>query len=111
MLKFPSEITEDNQEAYWGWLNEVADKNGIEYANWAADAVDFDAVAFPSTVTKLEHSTCWRESTYAVIPPNATWLDIWKLVDSLIKSSEDWDHCYIEQFDVCGDTVSVFLGS
>ena len=98
-------------DEHFKWLDNIAEKNGISQAIWSADNVDFDTVAFPVTVKRIRHLTCWCPETYAEVPPNATWLDVWKILDDLICESGDSDHCFIETFDIDGDTVRVFFGS
>lgn len=117
ILKFHTEVTNESDDEllgeYFDWLDSVGISAGIKNSSWSNSDynLDFHAVAFPATVKRMQH--IWVEGCSVPLKPNATWLEVWKQADKLIKKSGDLSHYFIEDFDISNDGTAVrfFAGS
>ena len=93
------------------WLNEINDVYQFESIWSLWEVRDFTEVPFPGA-TQLYYSGGWGNAGWTPISAKASWLELWKAADELIKLSEDNHHLFIENFKLNKDgLVEFFCGS
>jgi hypothetical protein len=79
----------------------------IKHAVWCMDIPsDFFIPAFKGTFTFYPE---FGDIDYELTDPS--YADIFRMIDNYIEQSKDYDHHFIEDIYIKGDTLEVFLGS
>ena len=99
-------------------LHAMVLQHGFE-SEWCLYSVkDFDAVPYPQ-VKFVQYKDYWPDNDLDRTPMvlelpiggKATWLDIWRACDALIRQSGDTHHEYIEVLRLEGDRLILECGS
>jgi hypothetical protein len=102
---------DDNSNKVIDWLDAIAQEHGIESSVWSMwNFRDFTAIPFPG-ITRMKYDGSWGEPCGTNVPENATWLDLWKAADALIKKSGDDHHIFIELMYVDDSVITFSCGS
>lgn len=91
-------------------MDEVEDLNSI--------------IPFTATTIEYNYNTYWSDNNHpgvdkvitAKVKEGTTWLDLWKVIDKMVKKSKDYHHIFIEEVKLSKSygydkTLIVFMGS
>lgn len=103
------EMTDEEMEIWFEFTRSVGNAIGVKVTRWSCDEVfDFMAVPFPHA--RWITYKGWRTpEDMRFLPINATWLDIWKQIESLVSCGTDHHHRFIEDVG-CTPEGEVFFG-
>ena len=93
----------------WEKKHAYFEKKGREldlYTTWSIYEVDdLDA---PSGITaKALVYNGWGEAQVDMPPGDKTWVELWRYAEQVLREADEWDHRFIESFDVSEDQPGV----
>jgi hypothetical protein len=93
-------------EAYAA-LERLAEQNGIKNSWWSVEGIEAEDLTRPHPYVGATHVVYTTDSFFAgadagefsAVIEGATWLDLWKAADQVIRAGGDAHHLFIERFD------------
>ena len=104
----------ENFELQYNLFNNVREALGAQAVWSIGDVVDFTEVAFTDTIETIYYKHHWGPNGMVSVEVNKaglTWLDLYRIADSLIKASGDEHHTFIESFVREGNDLCLYTGS
>jgi len=103
----------ENFELQYNLFNNVRAALGVKAVWSICDVVDFNEIAFTDTIENIHYKDHWGLATVTVDVNKArlTWLDLYRIADTLIAASGDMHHLFIESFDRQENDLYLTTGS